>query len=457
MSGVSIDSRTVTAGDVYYALRGERHDGHDFVEAALAAGAERAVIAQAEAGRYPAALAGRLEAVADPLAALQEKARAHRRKWNKRLIGVTGSAGKTTTKEMIAAVLATRLRVLKSEGNFNNHIGLPLTLLRLRPEHDVAVVEMGMNHAGEIARLAEIAEPDIGVFTNVGAAHLGNFTSIEGIAEAKRELARAIASLGAGPSAAAGPGCDNAGTRAPRVPLGRSADSGPGISQAGASARCGALILNADDARVARFGEGFGGRVVMYRAADFRGKLRYPGEHNRANAAAAAAVGGLFGVSAAEAEAALAELAPPAGRGQWQQWGEIAVLDDTYNANPEAMARMLAVLAAAPARRRIAVLGEMRELGASSEALHREVGAAVARAGVDGLWAVGGDARCIVEGARAAGFAGRTEFVADAAAAADALAGELRPGDAVLFKASRGVHLEATVARLRSELEAARR
>ncbi len=407
-AGASIDSRTIAPGDVFYALRGERQDGHDFVAAALAAGASRAVIAAAEAGRYPAAMAERLETVADPLAALQARARAHRRAWNKPLIAVTGSAGKTTTKDMIAAVLSARYRVLKTEGNFNNHIGLPLTLLRLGPEHDLAVVEMGMNHAGEIAQLAEIAAPDAGVFTNVGAAHLGNFASIAAIAEAKRELARGVAAGGT-------------------------------------------LILNADDRRVAAFGEGFGGRVIRYTGAGYPGELQFPGAHNRANAAAALATGARFGVSLAAGLAALAALAPAAGRGQWQHWGGIAVLDDTYNTNPEAMARMLEVLAAAPARRRIAVLGEMRELGASAEALHREVGAVAARSGLDALWAVTGDARYIVEGARAAGFAGPARFAADPGAAAEALAAELRPGDAVLFKASRGVHLEAALERLRPQ------
>jgi UDP-N-acetylmuramoyl-tripeptide--D-alanyl-D-alanine ligase len=404
--GVSIDSRTIAPGDVFYALRGERQDGHDYVAAALAAGASRAVIARAQAGRYAAALAGRLEAVEDPLAALQERARAHRRAWGKPLIAVTGSAGKTTTKDMIAAVLGTRYRVLKTEGNFNNHIGLPLTLLRLGAEHDLAVAEMGMNHAGEIARLAEIAEPNVGVFTNVGAAHLGNFGSIEEIAEAKRELARAVPANGT-------------------------------------------LILNADDRRVAAFGEGFGGRVIQYTGAGYAGELQFPGAHNRANAAAALATGALFGLGLAAGQAALGALAPAAGRGQWQRWDEIAVLDDTYNANPEAMARMLAVLAATPARRRIAVLGEMRELGASSAALHRELGEVAARSGLDALWAVAGDARHILEGARAAGFAGPARFAADAEAAAAELAAALRPGDAVLFKASRGVRLEAAIQRLR--------
>lgn len=405
---VSIDTRTLQPGDVYYALKGERLDGHDFVEAALAAGASAAVIAKHQAARFPPSLAGRLRPVPDPLAALQELARLRRRDWGGPLVAITGSAGKTTTKEMIAAVLGTRLRVLKTDGNFNNHIGLPLTLLRLEPQHQVAVIEMGMNHAGEIARLAAIAEPTCAVFTNVGEAHLGNFSSIEGIAAAKRELAEAI-------------------------PI------------------TGSLVLNADDARVARFGEGFAGRIVLYRARNFQGKLQYSGRHNRANAAAAVATGSLFEIEPAAAVAAIEGLVPPPGRGQILHRDGMVWIHDCYNANPEAMRQMLEVLADTPARRRIAVLGEMRELGAASETRHRQLGTRVASAKVDALFAVRGDARYIVEGARKGGFAGPAEFFPDPAAAAHALKPFLRAGDAVLFKASRAVHLEDAIAALESE------
>jgi UDP-N-acetylmuramoyl-tripeptide--D-alanyl-D-alanine ligase len=400
---VSIDSRTLRPGEVYYALRGERLDGHDFVEAALEAGAGAAVIAAGEQGRYPRVWADKLRPVADPLAALQALAREHRRAWGGPLVAITGSAGKTTTKEMTAAVLATRLRVMKSPGNRNNHIGLPLALLELEPAHEVAVVEMGMNHAGEIAALAAIALPNIGVFTNVGSAHLGNFDSIEGIAAAKRELALAIPADGA-------------------------------------------LVLNRDDARVASFAQGFAGRVVYYTAAGFTTPLLYPGAHNRANAAAAVATGGLFGVTPAAAAAALAGLEPPPGRGQIVHAGGMTFIHDCYNANPEAMAQMLAVLAATPGQRHVAVLGEMRELGQAAPRLHRELGAQAAAAQVDALWAIGGEAAFILEGARAAGFRGLAHFAAGAAEAAASLRAYLRPGDTVLFKASRAVHLENLIA-----------
>lgn len=402
---ISIDTRTLAPGEIYYALAGERCDGHDFVEEALARGASRAVVATQAAGRYPAELRPRLELVEDPLTALQQVAQQRRRAWGGPLLAVTGSAGKTTTKDMLAAALATRYRVLKTEGNRNNHVGVPLTLLRLEAADEAAVVEMGMNHAGEIARLAAVAEPNVGVFTNVGTAHVGNFASIEGVAAAKRELAAAIP-----PS--------------------------------------GALVLNADDARVARFGDGFAGRVVCYRGADFRGALLYAGRHHRANAAAAVAAAGLFGVRAEAAAAALAVLAPPAGRGQVSEHRGWRLIDDSYNANPAAMAGMLEVLRQTPGARHIAVLGEMRELGAHSEALHRQLGTEAAAAGLDALFAVAGDARFIVEGARGAGWAGRAQFVVDTEAAASALQPFLRPGDVVLFKASHGVHLERVIEQL---------
>lgn len=404
MERVSIDTRTLQGGDLYIALRGERHDGHDFVEAALAAGARAAVIETAMMDRYPAALRDRLQPVPDTLQTLQDMAASARRRWGKPVIGVTGSAGKTTTKEMIAAVLGTKYSVLRNQGNLNNHVGVPLTLLRLSPDYDLAVIEMGMNHAGEIARLAEIASPNVGVFTNVGEAHLGNFSSVEEIAEAKRELARGI-------------------------PAG------------------GTLILNQDDPRVARFGEGFDGRIIFYRAQpEPPVELQYAGRHHQANAAAALATGALFAVAPEAARAALLGLAPSPGRGQVLHVREMTLLHDCYNANPAAMEAMLDVLRQTPGRRHIAVLGEMRELGGAGGALHRRVGAAAAAAGVDALIAVGDEAPAYVEGARAAGFRGEGKMFLNAMAAGKFLRTYLVPGDAVLFKASRAVKLEDALA-----------
>src|SRR3989441_3299972 len=226
LAGVSIDSRTLRAGELFIAIHGPRHDGHDYVAQALERGALAAVVARAQAGRYAGAALGRCLVVEDTFAALQQLAGAMRQAWGRRIVGVTGSVGKTTTKEVLAALLGAKFRVLKSEGNLNNEYGLPLTLLRLKPEDKAAVVELGMSHRGELRRLAEIAEPEVGVVTRVAPVHLEFFASIDEIALAKRELIEGLA----GPEPVA--------------------------------------VLNADDPRVARFAEVARGRVLTFGCAD---------------------------------------------------------------------------------------------------------------------------------------------------------------------------------------------
>ncbi|MGB0033435.1 MAG: UDP-N-acetylmuramoyl-tripeptide--D-alanyl-D-alanine ligase [Candidatus Sulfotelmatobacter sp.] len=420
--GYSIDSRTVGLGQLFFAVKGERLDGHDFVEQALQKGAAGAVVRKDRLGRYPQQ--ARLLAVEDTLVALQTLATAARKLWGKPLIAVTGSAGKTTTKEAIAHVLGARFRVLKSEGNFNNHFGLPLMLLKLEPEHDLAVIEMGMSHAGEIRALAKIARPEIGVVTNVAAVHLEFFDSLAGIARAKYELVESL----------------------------------PGS---------GTVVLNADDEYVSQFGRGFKGKVVMYgtrTAADVRAEkiqsqgaqgtefdvvvgsvrehatLPLVGEHNVLNALAAVAVGLERGLKPSEAIAELYTLAPADKRGQVLQLGNITVINDCYNSNPKALEAMVDALAAMRAKRRIVVAGEMLELGPAGEEMHRQAGQHVADKKIDVLLGVRGLARSMVEGARQAGT--RSEFVASPEEAGEWLAGEARDGDVVLLKASRGVKLE---------------
>ena len=420
--GYSIDSRTIGAGELFFAVKGDRFDGHDFVTAALRNGAAAAVVRSDQLSQY--ADKKSLLAVDDTLTALQTLATAVRRVWGKPLIGVTGSAGKTTTKEAIAHVLAARFRVLKSEGNFNNHFGLPLMLLKLEPEHDVAVIEMGMSHAGEIRALGKIAQPEIGVVTNVAPVHLQFFDSIAGIARAKYEL---IESLPAN----------------------------------------GTAVLNADDEYVSQFGRDFRGKVVLYgtqpaasvRAENIQAKgtdgsefdvvignsrahARLPlvGSHNVHNALAAVAVGMERGLKLAEAADALATIAPPDKRGQVVQLGNITVINDCYNSNPKALDAMVDALVAMPARRRIVVAGEMLELGAAGEELHRQAGRHMAEKRVDALVGVRGLAQAIVESASDAGV--RAEFMATPEAAGEWLAQETRDGDVVLLKASRGVKLE---------------
>lgn len=420
--GYSIDSRTVGPGQLFFAVKGERLDGHDFVESALERGAVTAVVRRDQLRRYPKQT--RLLAVEDTLVALQTLAMAVRKVWGKPLIGVTGSMGKTTTKEAIAHVLSARFRVLKSEGNFNNHFGLPLMLLKLEPEHDVAVIEMGMSHAGEIRALAKIAQPETGVVTNVAPVHLEFFDSVAGIARAKYEL---VESLPAG----------------------------------------GTAVLNADDEYVSQFGRDFKGKVVMYgtrATADVRAEnvqnrgaegsefdvvigsvrehatLPLVGEHNILNALAAVAVGLERGLKPSEAVGALADLAPADKRGEVLRLGNITVINDCYNCNPKALNAMVDALAAMAARRRIVVAGAMLELGPAGEELHRQVGRHIAEKKIDVLLGVKGPAEAMVEAARQAGM--RAEFVATPEEAGEWLAREARDGDAVLMKASRGVKLE---------------
>ena len=434
--GYSIDSRTLQAGELFLAVKGERMDGHDFVEQALGKGAVAAVVRKDQLPRYP--VRTRLMVVDDTLVALQTLAAAVRRLWAKPLIGVTGSVGKTTTKEAIAHLLSTRFRVLKSEGNFNNHFGLPLMLLKLEPGHEAAVIELGMSHTGEIAALARIAQPEIGVVTCVAPVHLEFFNSVAEIARAKYEL---IESLPAGATA----------------------------------------VLNADDEYVSQFGRDFHGKVItfgMRASADVRAENIEPrgpagsvfdivvgscretavlplvGKHNVYNALAAVAVGLERGLTPSEAIAALFTLTPADKRGQVLQLGNITVINDCYNSNPKALEAMVDALSAMPAKRRIVVAGEMLELGPTGEELHRQCGRHIAEKRIDVLVGVRGLAQHMAEAAKKAGTS--AEFVASPEEAGQWLAREARDGDVILLKASRGVKLEKALETWRGNRAAAR-
>ena len=428
--GYSIDSRTVLPGELFFAVKGERFDGHDFVEQALGRGAIAAVVRKDQLARYSNA-AGLL-AVDDTLMALQTLATAVRKIWGKTAIGVTGSMGKTTTKEAMAHLLAIRYRVHRTKGNFNNHFGLPLGLLTLEPEYDLAVVEMGMSHPGEIAALARIALPNQAVVTNVAPVHLESFDSIAGIARAKYELIEAL-------------------------PHG------------------GTAVLNADDEYVSQFGRDFKGKVVLFGlkptpvvpadvraenievlgpegtrfdlvsrlvSSEVRQSVHSPliGKHNVSNVLAAAAIALEHGITPSEIAAALPSLQAADQRGQVVQVGNITVLYDCYNSSPRALMAAVDTLAAMPASRRIVVAGEMLELGQSGEQLHRECGRYMAGSKVDFLVGVRGLAKPMVDAAREAGM--KAEFVATPEEAGEWLARETRDGDVVLLKASRGVKLE---------------
>ena len=430
--GVSTDTRTLAAGDVFVALTGPNHDGHEFAGAAVEAGATAALVSR---DRPPPDDAVAWLRVTDGLEALGDLAAARRQRLPAMIVGVTGSNGKTTTKEMIAAVLAASgAKVARSAGNENNLVGVPRTLLRLEGDEDFVVVEMGMNHAGEIWRLAEIARPDVGVITNVGPAHLEGLGSLENVAAAKGELALAMSSRAT-------------------------------------------LVVNASDPRVARIGEQFHGRAlhaanggpvrsIGARAAgdgtqrmtlEIAGKtievrLRAVGAHNVTNALLAATVGVSFGLSPETIAAGLERFAPPPMRLEIVRLpGGALVWNDAYNANPASVEAALAALAAEPASRRVAVLGEMWELGDEAPRWHRRIGRLAAEWKVDWVVAVGRLAEETVAGARETGLPpSRTDVCATPEAAVERLAGELRRGDLVLIKGSRAARLE-TIARALGE------
>jgi UDP-N-acetylmuramoyl-tripeptide--D-alanyl-D-alanine ligase len=420
--GYSIDSRTIQPGELFFAVRGERLDGHDYVEAALSKGAVAAVVRRDLSARFPSTMP--LLAVDDTLTALQGLAAAVRKLWGKPLVGVTGSAGKTTTKEIIAHVVETKHCILKSQGNLNNHFGLPLQLLQLEPEHEIAVIEMGMSHAGEITALAKLAQPNCGVVTMVAPVHLEFFGSIADIACAKYELIESLPSDGI-------------------------------------------AVLNADDAYVSQFGRDFHGRVVMFglhKPADVRvenikalrpmgsafdividgararANLPLLGEHSIYNALAGVAVGLQYGVTLHDAAESLASISPGDKRGEMLEYEGATIINDCYNSNPKALDSMVRSLAQMAAQRRIVVAGEMLELGPSGEAMHRDCGQHMGNYGVDFVLGVRGLAQFIVKGAAAANV--EAEFVATPEEAGQWLQRNLRPGDVVLLKASRGVRLE---------------
>jgi UDP-N-acetylmuramoyl-tripeptide--D-alanyl-D-alanine ligase len=431
--GYSIDSRTVSPGDLFIALKGDRFDGHDYVQAALEGGAVAAIV---QSGSTVHAGPRNILYVDDTLRALQSLGAAARRLWGKPLIGVTGSAGKTTTKEILAHLLKMRFRVMKSSGNLNNHIGMPLQLLRLEPEHDVAVVEMGMNHAGEIRALGNLAHHDLAVVTSVGPVHLEFFDSVAGIARAKYEI---IETLHAG----------------------------------------GVAVLNADDEYVSQFGRDFKGKVVtfgLHRPADVSAQnvqlrggegssfdlvvggvieqvtLPLVGEHNISNALAATAAALERGVSPSQIAQAMSTIQPAEKRGQVLELGGATIINDCYNSNPRALNAMIDTLASIKAERRILVAGEMLELGKMSEKLHRECGHHAAEKKIDIVIGVRGMARALVEAASGAGA--QAQYMEMPEEAGERLARELRPGDAILFKASRSVKLERALEILQQKTEA---
>jgi len=436
VTGVSIDSRTIQPGELFVAIRGPHHDGHAFVAGALERGAAAAVVAGDRLAEYPGEIRGKLLAVDDTLAALQRLASRACEIWRRQKPGrlvaaVAGSVGKTTTKEILAALLSARFSVLKTQGNLNNEYGLPLTLLRLDEGCEAAVVELGMSHRGELARLARIAAPDVGLITRVAIEHLEFFSSIEEIALAERELIENLA----GPNAVA--------------------------------------VLNEDDDRVARFAEVARGRVIRFGTtprAEFRAeaieerglegsafnfvwpggraRLELPliGRHNAMNALAALAAASVWGVGAREAERVFLALTPADKRGEVVRFEEgFSVINDSYNSSPAALRALIQLLAATPGyRRRILAAGEMLELGESSAELHRECGSLVGGLrDIDWIIGVQGRAQDFVAAAVEKGHPqDRARFFENSAEAGKFVQGLVRRGDLLLLKGSRGVRME---------------
>lgn len=438
-AAVSIDTRTIGRGELYIGIRGERFDGADFAAAAIEAGAAGVVV---PAGRGAAlkALGAVVIEVADTTAALQALGHAVRVESGTQVVAITGSAGKTTTKEVAAEFLAARYRVIRNRGNLNNHIGLPLSLVELRERPQIAVVELGMNHAGEISTLVGIAEPDVRVWTNVGEAHLGFFGSVDAIADAKAEI------------------LERATSRT-------------------------VLVSNADDDRIVQRTARFPGRVTTFgidRDATVRAhgvidrgiggtsaRVETPrgnfdlvtplvGRGNLANVLAAIGVAIYFEVPLDELAGRARYLTPASHRGEVQRLGRgVVVIDDSYNANPTATRRALEVLATdASGASRVAFLGEMLELGDRALELHQEVGRAAAAARLAALVTIGGaPAQALATSAVAAGMdRARVRWFAtsdEAAAAAPAIAGT---NALVLVKGSRGIRTDRVVERLIQEL-----
>jgi UDP-N-acetylmuramoyl-tripeptide--D-alanyl-D-alanine ligase len=424
--GVSIDSRTAGPGQLFVAIAGDRFDGHDYAAAAVAAGASALVVTRELPVDIPQLV------VSDTLLALQNLARHHRERFDLPVVALTGSNGKTTTKEMIAAVLSPLGPVRKTPGNLNNHIGVPLTLLGLDRSHRAAVVEMGMNHPGEIRQLAALARPGVAVITNAGRAHLEGLGSREAVVLAKSEIAE-------------------------------------GLNQSDT------LILFGDDLLLREKNQSlpcghvtFGfGPTVDFTATDIverglagttfqvegfgRVSLQIPGRHNVLNALAALAVSSVLRVPPAEAVVALAGVSPARGRMELRSIAGLTIIDDSYNANPDSMRAALDLLREAPSSgRRIAILGEMLELGPASQSLHREIGAAASF--VDRLFVIGPTA---AETAAAAIESGLSPEAVSVARDHDGLIRRVletvRPGDLLLVKGSRGMALEKVVQALERE------
>lgn len=437
-AGVSIDTRTLQSGDLFFAIRGPNQDGHRFIPDALSKGAFGAVVERGY--EHPGKFPGVLVRVDDTHRALKDLAASVRRRWPGTLVAITGSMGKTTTRTFAAQVLQSAFNVYQTPGNYNNLFGLPLALFGLRHQHDFGIFEMGMSEPGEIAEMCRIAAPTIGILTNVAPVHLAFFNSVEEIAQAKGELARALPADGT-------------------------------------------LIFNADDRRVEGIAGEFSGRTISfgfselaniragmvqiptpdqtrfelsYAGTTLMASIPFAGAHYVMNSLPAVALAHLSGISSEQVVESLGKLQQASMRGRILRFVDgFAVIDDSYNSNPQALMKMIEVLSAIPSHtRRILVAGEMLELGKESDAMHFECGTYAAHLGLDYVIGIQGAAREIVRAAVKSGMPdAQARFFDSADAAADFVVSVLHKGDLVLVKGSRGVHTEKIVQNLRARFE----
>jgi len=422
---ISTDSRTLKHGELFVALRGENFDGHNFVESAAKAGAAGAIVDSTWKGKVPENFA--LILAKGPLQAYQKLAANYRRSLSLKVVAITGSNGKTSTKDFAAAVLARGFRVTKTEGNFNNHVGLPRTILEATSQDEVAVWEIGMNHPGEVATLAKLAAPDVAILTNIGVAHIEFMGSREAIAAEKGALMEAV---------------DAQGT----VVLNADDPFTPGMA---ARARAKVILAGttAGTIRASEISQSGSGTdfTILEGAHRCRAQLPVPGLHMVQNALLAVAAGRVFGLSLEDCAAGLVAAPLTKARLQIKEIHGVQFIDDSYNANPDSMKAALRTLVELDADgKRIAVLGEMRELGSESERGHREVGETAAMFGIDQLITIGDMGELIARAARAGGLE-KTTVVRSTSEAAELLGEIAEPGDLILVKGSRSARTEQVI------------
>ncbi len=432
-SGAAIDSRAECSGRLFFALRGENTDGHRFVTDAYASGAIAAIIEDESFGKELAKNGIPYLLVTDSLESLQELARAYRNLLDVRVIAITGSTGKTTTKEYVGRIMKSKFRSFANPGNFNSLIGVPLTILETEVDNEFLICEIGANQTGEIGFLAAMLRPEIGVITNIGDAHVGMFGSVEAIAEAKAELLEHVEAHGY----AVLPRDDvfyslfEKKSAARTVTFGRSHDA---------------------DFQITNVEVDVTG--LKFRVNDEVVRIEAVGEYNALNACAAFAVGDVCGVEHARISEALASVSPLTGRGRVHQKGGVTVVDESYNASPASMHVSVAMLEAMDASRKVAVLGDMKELGAYTEEMHQHLGELLAASAVDSVFWFGEDGKSVKKGFDAASGAAKFQLYDSLKNLSEAVAADVRAGDAVLVKASRTCNLDHVVERLLDALDA---